>query len=100
MVGIDKCNTLLYNMARLKKLIWNDWNKNHIKKHKVTVSEIEEAYRSKTLTVPSYLGRNMIFGKTKQERFLTIIISYDFQGKPYVVSGRDMSKKERENYEN
>ena len=86
-------------MRKAQNLIWNDWNRNHIKKHKVTVNEIEEVYRSKTIKAPSYLGRNMIFGKTKRGRFLTIVISYDYQRKPYVVSARDMSKKERAKYE-
>lgn len=28
------------------KLVWNDWNREHIKKHKVKVSEVKQAYKN------------------------------------------------------
>lgn len=81
------------------KLKWDDWNTEHIKKHKVTKTEAEEVYESKHKTQQSYLGRTLMFGKTKQNRLLTIVISYGLKKEPYVVSARDMSKKERKIYE-
>lgn len=86
-------------MDNSKKLVWNEWNQDHIKKHKVTVEEVEEAYKSKTVKSESYLKREMIFGETNKRRFLIIIISYAKQKNPYVVSARDMSKKERKIYD-
>jgi len=77
------------------KLFWDKWNKNHIKKHQVTVKEVEEAYKNKIFEIGSYLGRKIIFGKTKNNRLLTIVISFAKQQEPYVVSARDTSKKER-----
>ena len=79
-------------------LIWDDWNKEHIAKHKVTVKEVEEAYKSKTIVKFSYLGRKLILGKTMRDRLLTIIVSFAKQQNPYVVSARDISKKERRIY--
>lgn len=69
------------------KLIWDSWNKQHIQKHTVSITEVEEVYHSRTLIVNSYLGRQMILGETKRGRLLTI-----------VVSALDMSKKERSIY--
>lgn len=82
----------------MKKFVWDEWNEAHIAKHKVTKHEVEEASRSKTITSVSYLGREVIFGRTKKGRLLTIVISYAKQKKAYVVSARDMSKKERRFY--
>ena len=81
-----------------KKLLWDEWNKEHIKKHGVTIVEIEEVWRSKTIEYDSYLERKVILGKTKDERLLTIIISVTNDQRYYVISSRDMSKKERRIY--
>ena len=31
---------------KIEQLIWDEWNKEHIKKHKVAVSEVEEAVQN------------------------------------------------------
>lgn len=80
-------------------LVWDEWNKNHIKKHNVTIKEIEEVYRSRVVEENSYSDRKLILGKTKQDRLLTVIIAFTKQKELYVVSARDMSKKERRIYE-
>ena len=80
------------------KLIWDRWNREHIKKHSVKVSEVEEVCRSEVAIKQSYLERTLVFGKTKNGRLLTIVLSFDNQREAYVVSARDMSLKEREIY--
>lgn len=82
----------------MSTLIWDDWNREHIKKHKVTVQEVEEVWGSYDLVKMSYLGRSMVFGKTRRGRLLTVVLSYFKQSSPYVVSARDMSHKERSAY--
>lgn len=82
----------------MSKLIWDEWNKEHIKKHNVTVSEVEEVYKSSKITRKANLNRKLILGETKNGRFLTIVVSTEKQIEPYVVSARDMSKKERRYY--
>lgn len=86
-------------MKRDQRLVWDKWNVEHIKKHKVTKQEVEEAYQSKDFTQQSYLERLIILGKTRKRRLLTLIISYAKQINPYVVSARDMSRRERRFYE-
>lgn len=83
---------------RKELLIWDSWNKNHIKKHKVTVKEIEEVYYSKTVENQSYLGRMILIGQTKKGRLLLIVISFAKQKEAYIVSARDAGKKERKYY--
>lgn len=82
----------------LPKLIWDEWNKEHVKKHKVTVNEIEEVYKNEIGRSGSYDNREMIYGVTSHKRAITISVSYAKQKDPYVVSARDMSKKERRKY--
>lgn len=82
----------------MKKFVWDEWNKTHITKHKVTKREVEEVGKSKTISIISYLERKLIFGKTGKGRLLTIVVSFAKQREPYVVSARDMSKKERRIY--
>lgn len=82
---------------RKKKLIWDEWNREHIKKHKVTVGEVEEAYKNEIGRSGFYGNREMIYGLAGK-RAITISVSYAKQKDPYVVSARDMSKKERRKY--
>lgn len=79
-------------------LVWDECNKEHIKKHNVKIEEVEEIYNSKFITKQSYQNRILILGKTRHERLLTIVISREKQENPYVVSARDMSVKERRYY--
>jgi len=79
-------------------LVWDAWNKDHIKKHGVTVAEAEEAYHYEVGRTDSYDGRQMFFGVTKKRRLITVAVSYKKQRRPYPVSARIMSKKERRMY--
>jgi len=78
----------------MKRLIWDDINREHIKKHGVTVKEVNEAYLNKKLVSLSYLRRIKILGTTNKGRLLAIIISQNY----CVVTARDMSRKERTKY--
>lgn len=80
------------------KLVWDNWNIEHIKKHGVTVLEVREACKNRIAVKQSYLGRQMILGVTKNKRLLTVSLSFEKQKEGYVVSARDMSSKERKIY--
>lgn len=81
-----------------ERFSWDDWNMEHIKKHDVSKAEVEQAFHSKIYIADSYFARKIILGKTKKGRLLTIVVSFEKQKEPYVVSARDMSKKERRIY--
>ncbi len=82
-------------MIRIKQLIWDDWNVEHIKKHQVSVGETEEVCRQPVKTLKTYKGRLIILGKTKKGRLLTMVLVPEGRGRYYVVTAREMSKKER-----
>lgn len=59
----------------VKSLIWDDWNREHLIKHKITVKEVEEVCHGKFKVVKSYRKRIMLIGKTKNGRKLAIVLS-------------------------
>jgi len=82
-------------MIEIKRLVWDDWNVEHIRKHKVSVGEVEEACKRRRKTLKSYQKRLLVFGQTKEKRFLTIVLAPEGKGKYYVVTARNISRKER-----
>lgn len=82
-----------------KKLIWDNWNTAHIKKHNVSIEEVEQVFSTYSLQRQTYANRLIIFGETKKGRKLTIIITFTRFKEPYVVSARDMGRKERRYYD-
>lgn len=82
----------------LPRLVWDEWNREHIKKHVITVSEVEEAYELCDLVAKGKRGRTEIISKIRNGRMITVFLSFERQAGPYVVSARDSSKKERSIY--
>jgi uncharacterized DUF497 family protein len=62
-------------MILVNCLIWDDWNKKHITKHNIEISEIEEVFQGKHKTKISYRKRILIIGYTKKRRRLAIVLS-------------------------
>ena len=83
---------MLYN---IKELVWDDWNVEHIKKHEVSVIEVEKACYQPINSFKSYQNRLIILGKTKNNRLLTLVLMKKNKGVYYLVTARDMSRKER-----
>lgn len=90
---------MLQKQINISKFVWNKWNKEHIKTHKVSIKEIEEVRFSRFQTKETYKGRLMLFGQTSNKRLLTIVLAPKESGKFYVITARDMSKKERKFYQ-
>ena len=82
-------------MVKVKQLVWDNWNIKHIKKHKVSVKEIEEACKKPRKALRTYEGRLLVLGETRKQRELTIVLAPEQKDKYYVVTARDMSKKEK-----
>lgn len=62
-------------MIVVKGLIWDDWNREHLVKHGVTIEEVEEVCHGKFKVIKSYRKRMQISGKEKNGKKLTIILS-------------------------
>jgi uncharacterized DUF497 family protein len=59
----------------IKGLIWDDWNKEHIAKHGIDPTEVEEVCHGKVKTSESYRKRILILGITRKGRELAIVLS-------------------------
>ena len=57
-------------MIKVKGLIWDEWNREHIVKHDVTVAEVEEACHAKIEISDSYRKRILVIGKQRRKGYL------------------------------
>jgi len=85
--------------VRIDELIWDDWNVEHIAGHNVEPEEVEEVCFGRPLvrragTTRYGLRRYHAFGRTEVGRYLFIVLDCEAAGVFYVVSARDMSKRE------
>lgn len=78
----------------IKKLIWEEWNTEHIKKHKVSQSEAEEVSKNMLAHQKVKQGRYAVIGRIGS-RILTLIVNRIGTGIYYPVTARDAAKKER-----
>jgi len=79
----------------IRRLIWDSWNINHLKKHRVTVSEVEEACKKIKKSFTSHQNRLIILGESKNQRLLTIVLASKGKNQYYIVTARDTSRQER-----
>ena len=84
----------------IERLIWDDWNRDHIAKHAVTLSEAEEVVVGPAIFRASYKNRLAVTGPTVEGRMLTVIIGPvpGQLGSFYVFSARPASRGERREY--
>ena len=80
----------------IKRLFWDDWNREHISKHDVTVEEAEEAVFSEATVIPTYKDRFQILGPTPSSRVFSGIVG-QVPGRPdgYYVFWRETSQSQR-----
>jgi len=85
----------------INALIWDDWNREHITKHKVTSGEIEEVCHGHHQVFESYRKRILIIGETKKGKTLVVVLSpedrnlrsYE-EGKYYVITAFEREAKQ------
>jgi len=72
-------------MVVISGLIWDNWNRKHLAKHKITPEEVEEVCLSgKYQAEKSYRNRIQLIGETKKGRLLAIALSPEDRNlKPY-----------------
>ena len=84
---------------KLPKLLWDNWNTKHIVRHGVTTYEVEKAVKDKNAVyLEGKVGRQLLLGRFKK-RLLAVVVNKDNKANSmYVVTARDMDKKERATY--
>lgn len=79
---------------KIKTLLWDDWNTEHIKKHSVTVPEVEIAAKNIFWHKKAKNGRYLAGGRSGK-RILSLIVRRMKRATYYLVTARDADKKER-----
>jgi uncharacterized DUF497 family protein len=85
---------------RIDELEWDEWNLEHIKKHGITVSEVEEATGGDAIYRASYKNRLLLTAPTSAGQMVTVVIgeSPHKRYRWYVFSARPASRVERREY--
>ena len=78
----------------VRKLVWDERNIEHIKKHNVIQDEVEEIAGNIIVHKKAKQGRYLIIGRVGS-RILSVVINRKGVGIYYPVTARDAAKKER-----
>ena len=83
----------------VKKLIIEAGREEHISKHNVTIDEILEIISSDYVYIQGKFERWLLIGKTKKERFLTIVVGERIEKNTYgLVTTRPSRNEEKSFY--
>lgn len=78
----------------LRSLIWDEWNKEHIKKHNLSTKEVEGAITNIVVHRKGYKSRIILIGRSGK-RLISVIVAKEKAKKYYVVTARDADRKEK-----
>lgn len=79
---------------KIKELVWDEYNVEHIKKHNVTVAQAEEVVKSFIVHKAGKKGRYIAIGRSGK-RLISVIVNRKKTGVYYPVTARDAAKEER-----
>ena len=85
-------------MIPIRRLVWDDWNTDHIARHAVVPDEVEEVCRGDFIVREGHSERIMLIGRTKAGRLLSVILGVEGAGIYYPVTARPASRRERRQY--
>ena len=92
---VTQCVTFCLSMI-IRRLVWDEWNVEHIARHGVTAVEVEQVCLGDRYIVrESYKDRIMLIGSTFKERILTVVIAPKGNDAYYVITARSADRKER-----
>ena len=79
-------------------LRWDDFNREHILKHVITVEQVEEAYKDENkVIIATYGERIACVAAVVSGKVITMILARSYEAY-YVVTARPASRKERDKY--
>lgn len=85
------------NRLHIDRLVWDEWNRDHVAKHQVLPEEAEEVAAATPTVRTSYKQRYQLIGATLSGRILSVIVGPvpEHQDVYYVFSARPASRAER-----
>ena len=85
-------------MLRIRDLIFDERNTEHIARHHVNPDEVEEACWTLPVVRRGKYGRLAVYGRTLVGRYLLVILAPKTGGDYYVITARPMTQAERRRY--
>jgi hypothetical protein len=87
--------------VRIDELVWTEENEEHIAEHGVTPQEVGELFFEEGPYFRRGPGENLyhVYGQTGAGRYLFVVMIYLGDRKGFVVTARDMDKKEQRLYQ-
>lgn len=79
----------------IRSIVWTRGNAEHIRKHSLTIAEVEDAIDHVVAYRMGYKGRIVLIGRSGK-RLLAVIVSKEELGHYYIVTARDADKKRKE----
>jgi uncharacterized DUF497 family protein len=76
-------------------LVWDGFNRDHFKKHSVSVKEVIESCQNILGKFPAKNDRFLLIGKTRNSRIISMIAAVKGSKSIYIVTARDASKNEK-----
>lgn len=83
---------------KIRKLVWNEWNEEHILKHGVSKQEVEEVCFSKHFAIKSGRSKVAVWGQTENGRYILVILGARDYNDYYPISTREMDNREKSQY--
>lgn len=82
-------------MLRIRELLFDEWNEEHIARHGVLPEEVEQVCLSRPFVSKARDLRLRIIGQTAGGRYLTIILAIRSHGIYYPITAREATPAER-----
>lgn len=78
----------------VRKLVWDSWTVEHMKKHMLVTDEVREAVSRFLVHKHGYRGRYILIGRSGA-RILSVIVTREFRAVYRIITARDADRKER-----
>ena len=85
-------------MITIEKLVWDDYNIEHIARHGVTRPKVEEVCLGDFYARETYNERLLVIGPDSTGNLLAVVVGLEGDNTYYVVTARPAAKKERRRY--
>ncbi len=85
-------------MVNVKRLVWDEWNVDHIARHGVVPKQVEEVCHGDHVIREAYGGRLMVIGYTKDKKLLAMVLAPKGKDEYYPVTAYPASGKLRLTY--
>jgi uncharacterized DUF497 family protein len=86
------------HIPRIKRLLFDDANTEHIARHAVEPEEVEEACLVAPMLRRGKSGRLAVYGRTMAGRRLLVVLAPKGAGDYYVITARNMTRTEQRRY--